>query len=233
MTEIKKILFDKEKLKHAISEKNYTYKSLSEVMGYGESYISDTIKRGCLMRIGDYKLMCSYLEVREDDLKPNEEIKNDAATIVDFREHEARVNQMLSDLTKYVGHRMDEIQKSIDAIGDDVRACRSNTNTLKIQSEKIKEKIDGLRLDTNDALADITDKLAGIVDVSGSEKLRQEKAFLAKILNEGPYDENKIYLEAQKSQIAKKYVDRAKSELGVLVETKGYGNNKTKNWYFG
>ena len=110
MTEIKKILFDKEKLKHARSEKNYTYKSLSEAMGYGESYISDTVKRGCLMRIGDYKLMCSYLEVREDDLKPNEEIKNDAAITANFREHETRVNQMFSDLTQYVGNRLDGVQ---------------------------------------------------------------------------------------------------------------------------
>lgn len=232
MTEIKKILFDKEKLKHAISEKNYTYKSLSRAMGYGESYISDTIKRGCLMRIGDYKLMCSYLEVQENNLMPDDPAKSDVQSI-SAQELNEQMNKMFSDITKFVEHKMERMQKSIDSVADDIGVCRQNTNTIKIQIEKLKEKTDGLRLDTNDALQDLTDKVTGIADASGSEKLRQAKSFLAKILNDGPYDENKIYLEAQKLQIAKKYVDRAKSELGVLVETKGYGNNKTKNWYFG
>ena len=72
-----------------------------------------------------------------------------------------------------------------------------------------------------------------IAESSGSENIRKEKTYLATMLNDGPGDENAIYLEAQKQQIAKKYVDRAKTELGVLVKPKGYGKNQTKTWFFG
>lgn len=62
-----KIIFDKDKLKIAAKEKGYSNVQLSEMMGYSRSYIKNIIGHGCSMRIGDYKLMCSYLGVSEDN----------------------------------------------------------------------------------------------------------------------------------------------------------------------
>lgn len=228
-----KIIFDKDKLKIAAKEKGYSNVQLSEMMGYSRSYIKNIIGHGCSMRIGDYKLMCSYLGVSEDQLKPEMKLDNADDRMVSTDGFEEIINKAFQDLTKFVEYRMDRLQTSVDKLNSVVDICRTNTNTIKIQNEKIKESVNSLRMDMNDALEDITEKVDVINSFSGAEELRKAKAMLAKILNDGPQEENEIYLEAQKQQIAKKYVDRAKNELGVLVETKGYGNNKTKRWFFG
>lgn len=232
MPETNQIIFDKEKLKKAIQDKNYTYKSISEMMGYGATYISDRIKRGCSMRIGDYKLLCSYVGVKEDELKPDE-MQMDKVPVLDLSEHENRLNKSFSNLSRLVEHKLCQMQKSIDEMKSDVEVSRSNTNTIKIQNKKLEEKMNDMKLDLNDTLTEISDSIALIAESSGSENIRKAKTFLAKMLNDGTGDENAIYLEAQKQQIAKKYVDRAKTELGVLVKPKGYGKNQTKTWFFG
>lgn len=229
MQEIKTILFDKEKLKKAINENGYTQRSLSRKMGYEDSYLASTIKRGCKIRIQDYKLMCLCLGISEDKLIPDKNNREDDSIIQYLDEYDKRMNESFSTFVKLIDYKISNIQKCVENLDKDIKAIRQNGNTIKIQNEKLKDKVDGFRLDLNDELQDIFEKLNIIIDASGSDKIRIAKDFLRNML---PAEENDIYLEAQKSQISKKYIDRAKQELGVFVETKGYGNNKTKKWHF-
>lgn len=227
-----KVIFDKDKLGIAVKNKGYTNMTLSRMMGYNDSFIRNIIGRGCSMRIGDYKLMCAYLGVSEDELKPAEKSDN-PNNIQNCDEFKKYIDKAFQDLTKFVDYKIGQLRTSVDKLENATCICRENTNIIKIQNERLKEAINALRLDMNDAMGDIAGKIDVINSISGAEELRKAKAMLAKMLNDGPKEENEIYLEAQKQQVAKKYVDRAKNELGVLVETKGYTNNKTKKWFFG
>lgn len=225
--QIEKIVIDKDKFKKALEVQKLTMKDLSFMLGSNAGYISKIMRNGCTFRISDYKMICEILKVSEDDLKPEPEKPEQQSELNN------KTEKSFQNLTKLIEHRLNKMQELVEKVSNDAGMCRSNINTVKIQNEKLKEQISSLKLDVNDSLADISEKLENVVGSSGDGETIRAKKLLSKLLSDGGKEENAIYLEAQKQKIAKKYIDRAKTELGLFVETKGYGASKTKKWFFG
>lgn len=223
------IFYDKNKLKAAIAGKGMSASALSKQMGFSETYIADCNRHGSGMKPVGYKLMCMILGVDESALLPDPPEPETA----DKPDESENLNKAMADMAKFIKHEIDRINERIDGIENDIKQCRTNTQTLKVQTEKVKETVLDAKLDLQDSLQDIAETLTFITDVSGADKLIKAKALLSDVLKTGSEDENKILLEAQKAGVPKKYLDRAKSEMGVLVETKGYGKNQSKRWFFG
>lgn len=102
----------------------------------------------------------------------------------------------------------DEILENRRIMQENFEKIWNKLNTNTVQLEKIKDKVNTMsKTDYNKALEWLQDKMEG-----------------------GRYDGAKLLMESEAAGIKRSDIMKAKAELGVRIQTTGYGKN-TKAWW--
>ena len=129
-------------------------------------------------------------------------------------------------------------KRRYDEMNDHLEFIRGKSNTTVVQIERLKEmlvELDGRNLDDQNQIIDEISKLLERKTVLAKDSARG-KAY--ELLDELIVDRNGVkqsivFEEADKRNISKKDILRAKNEMEIQTTTKGIGANSVKYWYRG
>lgn len=129
-------------------------------------------------------------------------------------------------------------KRRYDEMNDHLEFIRGKSNTTVVQIERLKEmlvELDGRNLDDQNQIIDEISKLLERKTVLAKDSARG-KAY--ELLDELIVDRNGVkqsivFEEADKRNISKKDILRAKNEMEIQTTTKGIGANSIKYWYRG
>lgn len=207
MDKEKRVKINKELLRNEIQEKRKSQAFLSRELGYADTYLCKILNSdnpGELVE-KDEKMLCYMLGVKPgyfiERLEPQKNLKPIAEENHDFKNLENKIDILLRG--------MDKIDKTSHEILDSIEAVRSKVNANTIQMEKIKQ---------------------GITQQTKTEKDRAIE-FLRNILKDGRMSGPEVLNAADNYGIKRATVMEARKEIGVEIETTGYGKSQKSYWY--
>lgn len=180
---------------------------MSRELGYTDTYINTilTLRSPGRMLEKDEKMLCYMLGVKPgyfiERSEPQKNLKSIAEENHDFKNLENKIDVLLRG--------MDKIDKTSHEILDSIEAVRSKVNANTIQMEKIKQ---------------------GIAKQTKSEEDRAIE-FLRNILKDGRMSGLEVLNAADNYGIKRATVMKARKEIGVEIETTGYGKSQKSYWY--
>lgn len=205
----KKYILDAQKIRSVLDNQNRTLGWLSKVLGFGETWASDHIRKRRGVTEGELERILMVLDTDRESILEIEEIKDKQSNAGIF-EHIAEFSEMYIDLKKIRGE-LEFQKKRMDQIIDQNAAIYEKLNTVVKQNARIK-----------DSLGEI------------ANPGRQGKAeyFLRNELKNGRMKVSSIKEDAYAIGITQDELMAAKKRLGVNAEVSGNGANKDTYWYF-
>lgn len=126
-------------------------------------------------------------------------------------------------------------RKRFAELSDSVEFIRGKSNTSVIKLEKLKElliEMDNGRLDDRDSIIEEVSKLMDSKTVITKDSARGKAYELLEelITDRNGAEQTNVFSEADKRNISRKDVLRAKNEMDIKVITRGIGANSKKYW---
>lgn len=126
-------------------------------------------------------------------------------------------------------------RKQFDELSDSVEFIRGKSNTSVIKLEKLKElliEMDNGRLDDRDSIIEEVSKLMDSKTVITKDSARGKAYELLEelITDRNGVEQTNVFSEADKRNISRKDILRAKNEMDIRVTTRGIGANSKKYW---
>lgn len=126
-------------------------------------------------------------------------------------------------------------RKRFAELSDSVEFIRGKSNTSVIKLEKLKElliEMDNGRLDDRDSIIEEVSKLMDSKTVITKDSARGKAYELLEelITDRNGAEQTNVFYEADKRNISRKDVLRAKNEMDIKVITRGIGANSKKYW---
>lgn len=126
-------------------------------------------------------------------------------------------------------------RKRFAELSDSVEFIRGKSNTSVIKLEKLKElliKMDNGRLDDRDSIIEEVSKLMDSKTVITKDSARGKAYELLEelITDRNGVEQTNVFSEADKRNISRKDILRAKNEMDIRVTTRGIGANSKKYW---
>ena len=201
----KKYILDAQKIRSVLDNQNRTLGWLSKVLGFGETWASDHVRKRRGVTEGELERILMVLDTDRESILEIEEIPNKQSNVGTF-EHIAEFSEMYIDLKKIRGE-LEFHKKRMEQNA----AIYEKLNTIVKQNVRIK------------------DSLGEIADPG-----RQGKAdhFLRNELKNGRMKVSSIKEDAYAMGITQDELMAAKKRLGVNAEVSGNGANKDTYWYF-
>ena len=204
---MERVVINKEKLKTAIENKKYTQEKLSEEMGHSKTYVNQILSGNVSeIKESDERFLCLLL-----GLKPGELIKEDDTNSNSW-ENQAGILKTLGNMThamKTMEEKLTQLLLLYNEMSEDIETLKRKASANTVQLERIKENLDKPTKSEND----------------------RAKEFLVEIMKNGRINGAEVLRMADEAGIDRGRLLRMKKEMGILVETVGYGNNQKSYWY--
>lgn len=202
-----RVVINKEKLRTAIENKKYTQEKLSEEMGRSKTYVSQILSGNVLeIKESDERFLCLLL-----GLKPGELIKKDDTNSNSW-ENQAGILKTLGNIThtmKTMAEKLTQLLLLYNEMSEDIETLKRKANANTVQLERIKENLDKPTKSEND----------------------RAKEFLVEIMKNGRINGAEVLRMADEAGIDRGRLLKIKKEMGIQVETVGYGKNQKSYWY--
>lgn len=201
-----RVVIDKEKLKTAIEKKKYPKEKLAQDMGRSKTYIYQILNGNVLdVRESDERFLCLLLGLNPGDLMEKDVDENLGTPQVE-------IPKIFENILREIKETREEVRRvaSIyEKMSEDIEALRRKVSANTVQLEKIKE------------------------DVNKSAKNENDRAreFLAEIIKDGRINGAEVLRMADEAGIDRGRLLKMKKEMGIQVETVGYGKNQKSYWY--
>ena len=204
----KKYILDAQKIRSVLDNQNRTLGWLSKVLGFGETWASDHVRKRRGVTEGELERILMVLDTDRESVLEIEETQTKQSGVGTF-EYIAEFSEMYMDLKKLRGE-MEFHKKVIERIVDQNDAIYEKLNTVVKQNARIK-----------DSLGEI------------ANPGRQGKAeyFLRNELKNGRMKVSSIKEDAYAIGITQDELMAAKKRLGINAEVGGNGANKDTYWY--
>lgn len=204
---MERVVINKEKLKTAIENKKYTQEKLSEEMGRSKTYVNQILSGNVSeIKESDERFLCLLL-----GLKPGELIKEDDNNSNSW-ENQAGILKTLGNMThtmKTMAEKLTQLLLLYNEMSEDIETLKRKASANTVQLERIKENLDKPTKSEND----------------------RAKEFLVEIMKNGRINGAEVLRMADEAGIDRGRLLRMKKEMGIQVETVGYGNNQKSYWY--
>ena len=204
---MERVVINKEKLKTAIENKKYTKEKLSEEMGRSKTYVNQILSGNVSeIKESDERFLCLLL-----GLKPGELIKEDDTNSNSW-ENQAEILKTLGNMThtmKTMAEKLTQLLLLYNEMSEDIETLKRKASANTVQLERIKENLDKPTKSEND----------------------RAKEFLVEIMKNGRINGAEVLRMADEAGIDRGRLLRMKKEMGIQVETVGYGNNQKSYWY--
>ncbi len=204
---MERVVINKEKLKTAIENKKYTQEKLSEEMGRSKTYVNQILSGNVSeIKESDERFLCLLL-----GLKPGELIKEDDTNSNSW-ENQAEILKTLGNMThtmKTMAEKQTQLLLLYNEMSEDIETLKRKASANTVQLERIKENLDKPTKSEND----------------------RAKEFLVEIMKNGRINGAEVLRMADEAGIDRGRLLRMKKEMGIQVETVGYGNNQKSYWY--
>lgn len=204
---MERVVINKEKLKTAIENKKYTKEKLSEEMGRSKTYVNQILSGNVSeIKESDKRFLCLLL-----GLKPGELIKEDDTNSNSW-ENQAEILKTLGNMThtmKTMAEKLTQLLLLYNEMSEDIETLKRKASANTVQLERIKENLDKPTKSEND----------------------RAKEFLVEIMKNGRINGAEVLRMADEAGIDRGRLLRMKKEMGIQVETVGYGNNQKSYWY--
>lgn len=202
-----RVVINKEKLRTAIENKKYTQEKLSEEMGRSKTYVSQILSGNVLeIKESDERFLCLLL-----GLKPEELIKKDDTNSNSW-ENQAGILKTLGNMThtmKTMEEKLTQLLLLYNEMSEDIETLKRKASANTVQLERIKENLDKPTKSEND----------------------RAKEFLVEIMKNGRINGAEVLRMADEAGIDRGRLLKIKKEMGIQVETVGYGKNQKSYWY--
>lgn len=201
-----RVVINKEKLKTAIEKKKYPKEKLAQDMGRSKTYIYQILNGNVLdVRRSDERFLCLLLGLNPGDLMEKDVDENLGTPQVE-------IPKIFENILREIKETREEVRRvaSIyEKMSEDIEALRRKVSANTVQLEKIKE------------------------DVNKSAKNENDRAreFLAGIIKDGRINGAEVLRMADEAGIDRGRLLEMKKEMGIQVETVGYGKNQKSYWY--
>ena len=204
---MERVVINKEKLKTAIENKKYTKEKLSEEMGRSKTYVNQILSGNVSeIKESDERFLCLLL-----GLKPGELIKEDDTNSNSW-ENQAEILKTLGNMThtmKTMAEKLTQLLLLYNEMSEDIETLKRKASANTVQLERIKENLDKPTKSEND----------------------RAKEFLVEIMKNGRINGAEVLRMADEAGIDRGRLLRMIKEMGIQVETVGYGNNQKSYWY--
>lgn len=227
---VEMVTIDVDKLRSELKKRKISQTEFSRQLGKNDYYIAH-LERTAAQSAAMEKIMCLLLELKPGSLIKQEE--KAAAPVRDADTAPVLKREDMEKFTKFFQHHMEKLTKMVEEANDSIGVVRGKVNANTIQIEGIKKSMQDTATTVQAHVDNLTEILDGAVITKESTNITEAKQFLAEMMEGDGCEENKIYMEAQRRQIRKKDVQRAKNELGIITSVKGYGNQMKKIWIYG
>lgn len=204
---MERVVINKEKLKTAIENKKYTQEKLSEEMGHSKTYVNQILSGNVSeIKESDERFLCLLL-----GLKPGELIKEDDTNSNSW-ENQTGILKTLGKMThtmKTMAEKLTQLVLLYNEMSEDIETLKRKASANTVQLERIKENLDKSTKSEND----------------------RAKEFLGEIMKNGRINGAEVLRMADEAGIDRGRLLKMKKEMGIQVETVGYGNNQKSYWY--
>ena len=201
-----RVVINKEKLKTAIEKKKYSKEKLAQDMGRSKTYIYQILNGNVLdVRESDERFLCLLLGLNPGDLMEKDADEN-------LRAPQAEIPKIFENILREIKETREEARRvaSIyEKISEDIEALRRKVSANTVQLERIKENLDKPTKSEND----------------------RAKEFLVEIMKNGRINGAEVLRMADEAGIDRGQLLKMKKEMGIQVETVGYGKNQKSYWY--
>lgn len=203
---MERVVINKEKLKTAIEKKKYSKEKLAQDIGRSKTYIYQILNGNVLdVRESDERFLCLLLGLNPGDLMEKDVDENLGAS-------QAEIPKIFENILREIKETREEVRRVAsvyEKMSEDIEALRRKVSANTVQLEKIKE------------------------DVNKSAKNENDRAreFLAEIIKDGRINGAEVLRMADEAGIDRGRLLKMKKEMGIQVETVGYGKNQKSYWY--